>query len=346
MRAQRRCDCSRALWVPGPLARSLALPPPPPARPLPTLHPHARSQVRRLVDRDRKELNLDELEAAFGADPSAATPTSAAAADEQGSVDAASTRRLQIDSSQAKGARGLGGWHLLALSLAGAPHGQDGMAAAWRRLASEPACLRSLPCAARSAVNQPVSPFGPASAKPAPRQAPAGSSPFGSGGAAAKRPFAEPAGLSPNMPMPKPVGRAGGRGPGYSIAASQPACSSQPAPPPPAPACPHPLPRPGLPLARAGRDAVVDAHHADPDCDCGLVHHHHRLHDWHLLLCAGHWSHPLQRPVERGCPKRAAGRASRPAPPPRRSLLALPLLCADCGCMPSLTLHGLGRCKE
>ncbi|PRW58807.1 hypothetical protein C2E21_2534 [Chlorella sorokiniana] len=49
------------------------------------------AQVRRLVDRDRKELNLDELEAAFGDEPasSSAAPSSAAAADAAGSSSAA-----------------------------------------------------------------------------------------------------------------------------------------------------------------------------------------------------------------------------------------------------------------
>lgn len=42
--------------------------------------PQGAAQVRRLVDRDRKELNLDELEATFAEDPAVA-PSSAAAAD-------------------------------------------------------------------------------------------------------------------------------------------------------------------------------------------------------------------------------------------------------------------------
>lgn len=66
------------------------------------------AQVRRLVDRDRKELNLDDLEAAFGEDPapSAAAP-SAAAADAAGSSSAASAAAarspFQVNSSQAGG---------------------------------------------------------------------------------------------------------------------------------------------------------------------------------------------------------------------------------------------------
>ena len=65
------------------------------------------AQVRRLVDRDRKELNLDELEAAFGEDPapSAAAPSSAAAADAAGSSSAAPAAAprspFQVNSSQA-----------------------------------------------------------------------------------------------------------------------------------------------------------------------------------------------------------------------------------------------------
>lgn len=77
--------------------------------PLAPTHPLTQ-QVRRLVDRDRKELNLDELEAAFGAEPSpsAAAPVNAAAADgavSSGGTAAAATRSLsQVNSSQA-GAR-------------------------------------------------------------------------------------------------------------------------------------------------------------------------------------------------------------------------------------------------
>lgn len=67
------------------------------------------AQVRRLVDRDRKELNLDELEAAFGEDPapSAAAPSSAAAANAAGSSsaapEAAPRSPFNVNSAQAGG---------------------------------------------------------------------------------------------------------------------------------------------------------------------------------------------------------------------------------------------------
>ena len=66
------------------------------------------AQVRRLVARDRKELDLDDLAAAFGEDPvpsSAAAPANAAAADaagSSGSAPAAPPRSpFQVNSSQA-----------------------------------------------------------------------------------------------------------------------------------------------------------------------------------------------------------------------------------------------------
>lgn len=56
--------------------------------------------MRRLVDRDRKELDLDDLEAAFGADPAAAaTPSSAADADSSGEA----ATSFMVNSSQAGG---------------------------------------------------------------------------------------------------------------------------------------------------------------------------------------------------------------------------------------------------
>lgn len=57
--------------------------------------------------------------------------------------------------------------------------------------------MLSLHCAADK---RPVSPFGPSSSK---GSGSGSSNPFGSSSAPIKRPFAEPAGLSPNMPTPK-----------------------------------------------------------------------------------------------------------------------------------------------
>eukprot|EP00887_Chlorella_sp_A99_P000659 scaffold5.g659.t1 len=114
------------------------------------------AQVRRLLDRDRKELDYDELEASFGAQPD--TPRSASEADAQP-----------------------------APSSSGAP------SAGPPRTASPFTASSS---AASVAAKAPVSPFGPASSP-----AGGGASPFGPapGGAPARKPFAEPAGLSPSM---------------------------------------------------------------------------------------------------------------------------------------------------
>lgn len=112
------------------------------------------AQVRRLVDRDRKELNLDELEATFAEDPAVA-PSSAAAADASSS-------------------------------------GVKPAAAAPEPTPKSPFQVNSTP-----ADKTPVSPFGPSSSSSG------GSTAFGSAGGTAKRPFAEPAGLSPYMPMPQ-----------------------------------------------------------------------------------------------------------------------------------------------
>ena len=74
-------------------------------------------QVRRLVDRDRKQMDLDELEATFAEDagPAAVSPSSAAEADVSSTsaesvaaVAGDSTRNLtQVNSSAAGASRGL-----------------------------------------------------------------------------------------------------------------------------------------------------------------------------------------------------------------------------------------------
>lgn len=79
-----------------------------------------------------------------------------------------------------------------------------------------------------------MSPFGPSSSSAA-----AGSSPFGGSGAASKRPFAEPAGLSPNMPTPKQASRRSSRSFPSSHSPSCHACCGAAPPALPAALLPH-----------------------------------------------------------------------------------------------------------
>ncbi|KAL4860140.1 hypothetical protein ACK3TF_000343 [Chlorella vulgaris] len=113
------------------------------------------AQVRRLVDRDRKELDLDELEAQFAEDPSASAQETAKPAD-SGTVAAAAPGEAPSPS-------------VVAFQVTSA-----------------------------AADKRPVSPFGPSSSS----SGSGSSNPFGAAGSAPKRPFIEPAGLSPNMPTP------------------------------------------------------------------------------------------------------------------------------------------------
>lgn len=126
------------------------------------------AQVRRLVDRDRKELSLDELELTFAEEavPSASAPTAPSSAAEADGSPVAATPPVVT--------------------------------------APGTVPVSNFQVNSSAADKTPVSPFGPADNTP---PAPSPSRPLASFGASmgmtpSKRPFSEPAGLSPNMPTP------------------------------------------------------------------------------------------------------------------------------------------------
>lgn len=155
------------------------------------------AQVRRLLDRDRKEMNYEELERSFSSQPD--TPASASAADSQPSTSAPApppprpVNPFEASSTAASvaGARGVGCRGGLLPSLVGLAGAVAPSTSLCLLLCCS--CCSAPPPA--PAAKTPVSPFGPASAGAA--------SPFGTPGLGAasssRRPFGEPAGLFPGM---------------------------------------------------------------------------------------------------------------------------------------------------